>query len=147
MHADGRVSPFEFALQKLLVRHLTVSRAPARASMVQFHSFKAVADEIGTVLSTLAHASDRDSNEAYAAGAAQLPLLASHLGPLALTTDLVALDAALDKLVTASGPIKQRLLQAAAHVVISDGDVHIEEYELLRAIAATLDVPLPPWPA
>ena len=147
VHADGRVSPFEFALQKLLVRHLTVSRAPARASMVQFHSFKAVADEISTVLSTLAHASDRDSNEAYATGAAQLPLLASHLGPLALTTDLVALDAALDKLVTASGPIKQRLLQAAAHVVISDGVVHVEEYELLRAIAATLDVPLPPWPA
>jgi Zn-dependent protease with chaperone function len=147
VHTDGRVSPFEFALQKLLLRHLAASRAPARASMVQFHSFQAVADEISTVLSTLAHAGDRDSNEAYAAGAAQLPLLAGHLGPLALTTDLVALDAALDKLAAASGPIKQRLLQAAAHVVISDGDVHIEEYELLRAIAATLDVPLPPWPA
>jgi len=147
VHADGRVSPFEFALQKLLLRHLAASRAPARASMVQFHSFQAVADEISTVLSTLAHAGDRDSNEAYAAGAAQLPLLAGHLGPLALTTDLVALDAALDKLAAASGPIKQRLLQAAAHVVISDGDVDVEEYELLRAIAATLDVPLPPWPA
>jgi hypothetical protein len=115
--------------------------------MVQFHSFKAVADEISTVLSILAHASDRDSNEAYAAGAAQLPLLAGRLGPLALTTDLVALDVALDKLAAASGPIKQRLLQAAAHVVISDGEVHVEEYELLRAIAATLDVPLPPLPA
>jgi Zn-dependent protease with chaperone function len=147
VHADGRISPFEFALQKLLVRHLAASRTPARASMVQFHSFQAVADEISIVLSTLAHAGDRDSNEAYAAGAAQLPLLAGNLGPLALTTDLVALDAALDKLAAASGPIKQLLLQAAAHVVISDGDVHIEEYELLRAIAATLDVPLPPWPA
>jgi Zn-dependent protease with chaperone function len=147
VRADGRVSPFEFALQKLLLRHLAASRAPARASMVQFHSFKAVADEISTVLSILAHASDRDSNEAYAAGAAQLPLLAGHLGPLALTTDLVALDVALDKLAAASGPIKQRLLQAAAHVVISDGEVHVEEYELLRAIAATLDVPLPPLPA
>ena len=147
VHADGRVSPFEFALQKLLLRHLAASRAPARASMVQFHSFKAVADEISTVLSILAHSSDRDSNEAYAAGAAQLPLLAGHLGPLALTTDLVALDVALDKLAAASGPIKQRLLQAAAYVVISDGEVHVEEYELLRAIAATLDVPLPPLPA
>ncbi len=147
VHTDGRVSPFEFALQKLLQRHLAASRAPARASIVQFHSFQAVADAISTVLSTLAHASDRDSNEAYAAGAAQLPLSTANLGPLALTIDLFALDAALDKLAIASGPIKQRLLKAAVHVVISDGDVQVEEYELLRAIAATLDVPLPPLPA
>ena len=146
VRADGRISPFEFSLQKLLARHLAASRAPARAALVQFHAFPAVASEINTVLSVLAHAGERDANAAYAAGAAQLSGLDGHLGLLAPSTDLVALDAALDKLSSASGPIKQRLLEAAAHVVLADGEVHIEEFELLRAIAATLDVPLPPRP-
>ena len=40
----------------------------------------------------------------------------------------------------------RRLLLAAAHVVTTDDQINVEEYELLRAIAATLDVPLPPLP-
>ena len=146
VHADGRVSPFEFALQKILLRNIALSRASTAPSIDQIHSFQAVAPEIATVLSVLAHASSGDTGAAFAAGAAQLPLLAGRLGPLEPATDLVSLDTALDKLATASGPIKQRLLEAAAHVVLADGQVNVEEYELLRAIAATLDVPLPPLP-
>ena len=144
VHADGRVLPFEFALQKLLLRNLAASRAPATAAVVQIYSFQAVAAEIGTVLSSLALAGSSDPTAAYAAGTAQLPLLAGRLAPLAPAQDLAALDAALDKLATASGPIKHRLLVAAAHVVTTDDQINVEEYELLRAIAATLDVPLPP---
>jgi tellurite resistance protein len=57
------------------------------------------------------------------------------------------LDGALDRLAGASGPIKQRLLMAAAHVVSADGVLLTEEAELLRAIAASLDVPVPPLAA
>ena len=146
VHADGRVSPFEFALQKLLLRNLAASRAPATAAVVQIYSFQAVAAEIGTVLSSLALAGASDPVAAYAAGTAQLPLLAGRLAPPTAMPDLAALDAALDKLATASAPIKHRLLLAAAHVVTTDDQINVEEYELLRAIAATLDVPLPPLP-
>ncbi len=143
VHADGRVSPFEFALQKLLIRELARSRSPS-APIVQIYSFQAVADEIATVLSVLAHATSADPSAAFAAGAEQLKLLQSRLSAPTTSADLVALDAALDKLATASAPIKQRLLHAAIHVVLADGVVAVEEYELLRAIAATLDLPLPP---
>ena len=60
------------------------------------------------------------------------------------TCDFAALDAALDKLAAASLPIKQRTLVAAAHVVGADGQILIAEAELLRAISAALDVPMPP---
>jgi hypothetical protein len=60
---------------------------------------------------------------------------------------LVQLDAALDKLAGASGPIKQRVLMAAAHVVSADGVLLTQEAELLRAVAASLDVPVPPMTA
>lgn len=145
VHADGRVSPFEFALQKILLRNIAASRAPA-APITQIYSFQAVAEEISVVLSVLAHASAHDSENAYAAGVAQLKLLEGRLRPPTTRADLAALDAALDKLSTASAPIKHRLLTAAAYVVTFDDQVNVEEYELLRAIAAALDVPLPPLP-
>ena len=147
VHADGRVSPFEFALQKLLVRTLALGRAPG-AAVVQVYSFNAVADEISVVLSALARASSNvalDAAAAFAAGAAQIKLIESRLTFRdESASGLAALDAALDKLATASGPIKQRTLMACAHVVGADGQILIAEAELLRAISAALDCPMPP---
>jgi uncharacterized tellurite resistance protein B-like protein len=147
VHADGQVSPFEFALQKLLARTLQLGRNPG-AAVVQIYSFNAVVTEISVVLSTLARASVADASfapQAFAHGAARLKLIESKLSyDEAAAGDFSALDRALDKLATASLPIKQRTLIAAAHVVNADGQVLISEYELLRAIAAALDCPMPP---
>ncbi len=84
------------------------------------------------------------ADEAFAAGASQLKLIESRLALLApAACDLAALDGALDKLTAASFPIRQRTVTAAAHLIGADGQTLIAESELLRAIAATLDVPLP----
>ena len=147
VQADGRVTPFEFALQRIVLRTLSVSRTPGSA-VTQFYSFQAVTQEISVVLSSLAHASSDDlgqAQKAFGEGAAQLKLVEGRLTLLPLAEcGLVQLDAALDKLAVASGPIKQRLLMAAAHVVSADGVILKAEAELLRAIAASLDVPIPP---
>ena len=149
VHADGRVSPFEFALQKVLERHLHLIAQPD-AAIGDIQSFAAVADEIALVLSVLARLSGDEAaaGEAFAAGAAQLPLLAGRLGlQPAPDCTLAQLDPVLDRLVRASGPIKRRLLTAAAAVIGADGVVTVEEGELYRALAAALDVPLPPLSA
>lgn len=147
VHADGQVSTFEFALQKLLTHALALGRAPGLA-IVQYQSFHAVADEIAVVLSALAHASTAAAEaapRAFAAGVRQLPLIASRLQFLdTRAAGFERLDAALDKLAVASGPIKQGTLRAAAQVVGADGQILIPEAELLRAIAAALDCPMPP---
>lgn len=146
VHADARVSPFEFALQKLLTRSLALGRTPKSAA-VQYHSFNALVREIAAVLSALAHASTTSENDArlaFAAGATQLKLIEPQLALAASASDLAALDAALDKLAAASLPIKHRTLLAAAHVVSANGSVSIAEAELLRATAAALDLPMPP---
>ena len=106
-----------------------------------------VLDSRHVVLSALAQASTVDANEsraAFAVGASQLKLIESQLVFDAEPFGFTALDAALDKLAKASGPIKQRTLLAAAHVVSANGSVSVPEIELLRATAAALDVPLPP---
>ncbi len=147
VQADGRVTTFEFALQRLVLRALSLSRAPS-AAVAQIFSFQAVASEISVVLSALAHASSDNAEEAqraFAEGASQLKLVQASLAFLPdAQSGLEQFDAALDKLATASGPIKQRLLMAGAHVVGADGVVLVKEAELLRAVAAALDVPVPP---
>ncbi|HEY1764385.1 MAG TPA: M48 family metallopeptidase [Opitutaceae bacterium] len=147
VQADGKVSTFEFAIQRLILRTLALSRDP-KSLVTQIYSFQAVTAEISVVLSALAHASSENLQEAakaFAEGAAQLKLVEGKLTLLSeADSGLVPLDAALDKLATSSGPIKQRLLMAAAHVVSADGVVLTQEAELLRAIAASLDVPVPP---
>lgn len=142
VHADASVTPFEYALQKMLLSQLRLARDPRR--VVQFDSFPAVAGDIAVVLSALAHVSPTESARAFAAGAAQLPLLAGRLGLLAPSLcRLEHVDAALDRLAVSSLPIKRRLLIAAAHVIGSDGTISIPEGELYRALAATLEVPMP----
>ncbi len=147
VHADAHVSPFEFALQKLLVRTLELGRSPGSAK-VAYHSFNAVVGELSTMLSVLARAATTRPDAAataFAAGAAHLKLVEARLGYQdESTATLAALDAALDKLAVASLPIKQRALIAAAHVVGADGQIGVAEAELLRAISAALDVPMPP---
>ena len=146
IHADGRVSPFEFALHKTLSGHLRLAQAPTAAT--QLYSFNAVAADIAAVLSALAWingASDQAAAaRAFAYGAAHLKMIEV---PLALLPNGIAalelLDNALDRLAAASLPIKKRTLIAAAHVIGHDGTITPEEDELFRAIAAALDVPLP----
>lgn len=146
VHADERVSPFEFALQKLLTRGLALERSP-KSAVVQFYSFRALTAEIAIVLSALARCATENMDEArdaFAAGAGQLKLLDGQLSFIATPPDYAALDAALEKLAAASLPIKQRTLLACAHVVSANGSVSVAEAELLRSFAATLDCPMPP---
>ncbi|HTJ79048.1 MAG TPA: M48 family metallopeptidase [Rariglobus sp.] len=146
VHADGRVTTFEFALQKVLSHHLALGKAP-HAPGDEIYSFEAVDREIALVLSALARASADDeagAAHAFAAGANQLRLLEGHLVLLSpAECSFEQLDAALDRLAQGSLPIKQRLLTASAHVITADGTVRVGEVELLRAFASALDCPMP----
>lgn len=142
VHADHKVTPFEYALQKMLLHQLSLARKPAQR--VQFDSFAAVRDHIAVVLSALAHLSAKDSAAAFAEGVAQVPVIRDQLTLLTpAACGLEQVDAALDQLAVCSLPIKQRLLVAAGHVIASDGTVTVAEGEFYRAFAATLDCPMP----
>ena len=62
-------------------------------------------------------------------------------------SDLKQVDRSLDRLGRAVPQIKKTVLLASAHTVAADGRIDSREAELLRAIAETLDCPLPPFVA
>lgn len=145
VHADSAVSTYEYALQKMIVHHLRLAQNPNRGGHGGIHSFNALSHEIALVLSTLAYLADEQPRRAFETGASHLKLVEGGLEILPRSDcTLTRLDAALDRLTQASGPIKKRVLLAAAAATTADGKLHPREGELLRAISAVLDCPMPP---
>jgi Zn-dependent protease with chaperone function len=148
VETDGRVTLFEFTLRKVLMRHLLAAHADVPRAVVQFYAMTGVADEAIATLATLAyagHASVADARHAYEVAVPKLGLPGTPAMPGKALCTMATFDAALTKLNAASPGVKQRLLLAAAHCAAADGEVGIEEAELLRAIADSLDSPMPPF--
>jgi len=147
--SDGKVELFEFVLQKIVRRHLAPKFGLARPSAVQYYTLKPLVPDCAVVLSALAYVGSSDDMEiqkAFATGApflrAQQEFGLSFLPPGECGVENVS--AALDRLALAAPIIKKNLLEAAARVVGADGVIQENEAELLRAVADTLDCPLPP---
>jgi len=142
VHADGRVSLFEFALQKVLTHHLDLGAHPSGRR--ETYSPADVSPEISIVLSFGARLHAADEPAAAAAFKAGAVALGGLYPPLTLRPATLAdLDVALDKLPLAYGPAKKRILSAVAATLSADGEISPEDAELLRALSSTLDCPMP----
>jgi hypothetical protein len=62
------------------------------------------------------------------------------------TATLTHLDHALDRLALTPAPFKKRILAAVATALTADNRLTLPEAELLRALCAALDCPMPPVP-
>lgn len=146
--SDGYLDLFEFTLQKAMCRHLDTSFGLKSVSKSQQTKLAALSAECVVLLSCLAHQGAKDdparATKAYRGG---LPLLALNDAPRdplpqgACKLDAVA--AALDKLGTATFPLKKKILAACAATVASDGEVRVGEAQLLNAISNALECPVP----
>jgi Zn-dependent protease with chaperone function/uncharacterized tellurite resistance protein B-like protein len=147
--SDGQTSLFEFVLQKIVQRHLAVKFDSAPRVSVQYYTLKPLVPDCALILSALAHVGATDAVQVQKAFSFGAPFLRApaeiQLALLPLSEcGIKPLDAALNRLAFAAPIIKKNLLEAAARVVAADGVIQETEAELLRAVADTLDCPLPP---
>lgn len=149
VHADGRVTPFEFALQKVIARTLGLAANPQSA--LNTIAPNQVAGELSVLLSTAAQldADDVESTMlAFNRAARDFNGLQPPLELLAPDTATLAhLDRALDRLALTPAPFKKRVITAVAAALTADDHLTLPEAELLRALAAALDCPMPAVPA
>jgi Zn-dependent protease with chaperone function len=143
--SDNQLSLFEFSLEKVLMRHLENHFQQSARPTTQYYAPNAVAAEFSLLLSALSHAGDKNTRRAFAAGQARIPELQLRFSPPEQCS-LQQIDQALAKLDLASYPVKKRFLDAALAVVISDGKIAADEGELIRALADSIDCPMPPLP-
>jgi hypothetical protein len=150
IESDGKVELFEFVLQKIILRHLTLQFSGARPPVVQYYTLKPLVPDCAVVLSALANVSSSDPvavQKAFEAGAPYLR--APNDGDLTLLPreqcGVDKIDAALNRLALAVPTIKKNLIEACVYTVGADGVMLESEAELLRAVADTLDCPIPPF--
>ena len=144
--ADGKVDLYEYCLRVVLFSYLDVHFGLKKPAAIRYRSLDAVAGPAAVVLSALAYSgqeSPEDVKRAFQAGAQNLPGQAAILPREQCT--LRTFDAALAELAQASPNVKRAVVAAVAACVAAEGKVTLEESELLRAIAAALACPLPPF--
>ena len=133
-----------WALTAIAERHLG---APRRAlPRPDIHRLAAVANDIQVVFSALAWAGDSARGTALSgfqrATHGLLPAGRLLLAPERCTPN--RLDPAIARLARLTPLLKAPLIDAAADLVLADGQVQVAEAELLRALCTLLDSPMPP---
>jgi hypothetical protein len=144
MQMDGEVSVADYVLEKLVARTLAMQITP-RAP----HGSATLADvqgDLGVVFAVLARhgsGSAGEARRAYEAGIASV--LPRHRPAYAvIETWPPLLDRSLDQLGTLDPLAKQMLVEGLVRTIAHDEMLTVAEAELLRAICAVLEVPLPP---
>ncbi len=145
IRADGEVSVFEYALSKVISQYLEESIRPDTVDRGQA-SLKQCREAVSQLLAVLAdagHEQESAARRAYQSGI-------NHLFPMDSSTYaapsqwVAALDASLAEVDELKPMFKQALIEAAITTLAHDGQVTLEEVELLRAVCAALHCPMPP---
>jgi hypothetical protein len=148
IRADKRVDLFEFVVSRIIARRLAPSFGKAAPRPIQYYAINTLVETLGELLSCLAYRGADDPAEAAKAFGRGAACLGAKRLPVILPAEscgLKALNDALVKLAQASPAIKKRVIEACTACVAADGVVTVDEAELLRAVAISLDCPVPPF--
>lgn len=145
VHADGRVSLFEYCLAKLLEVQVRESLDPARYARFGRRKPGNVKQEFATLLAVVAQAGHDDptaARHAYLSGL-QRVLPRDHLPYAPPAEGVLALENAWEGLDALDPLAKQVMVEAITASISHDGRVSVSESELLRTICGVLHCPLP----
>ena len=144
IQADDRTDFFEWLVGRIILRRLN-ARLSLRVPRPGTRPLPAVIEEARAVVCMVARRGARTEDEAsaaYAAGAAVIG--APSTPPDQATMTLSALDRALDALGEATPEAQLRLLRACLQTASHDGMIRTGEYQVVRAVADSLGLPMPP---
>jgi len=146
VEADEAIDLFEWSLQRILLHDLDAHYGGAKPPSVRHRSLAPLQPQCELLLSMLAHTGHRDdeaAGKAFDAARQALGLPGARMREPG-QADMGALDTALTDLEEAAPQIKRRVLEAAVACIAADRQITATEAELLRAMSASLGVPMPP---
>ncbi len=145
---DGRIDLREFCYYRILVRHLEQAIDPTaahRGNRVSKPAAQQAAVDIIRIVADQGHDDPAAREAAYRAGISVFGRWAKRdQAPVAKSRTVETLDQALDILGQINSAGRKSMLEAVAATVTHDGQVTATEAELLRAVCASLDCPIPP---
>ena len=146
---DGEIDFYEYCFYRILMSNLGQAIDPSGrrdAVRARKKQLQPAAISLLRVLADYGHKSEEHSEAAYKAGLATLGPWAEKYGYQAdrQSYTVSGLDRSLDVLLGLNNKGKESLLRAISATAAHDGKLSIGEAELIRAVCATLDYPLPP---
>lgn len=146
---DSKVSIFELALSRNLVRHLEPVYGKPEKMPVTYRSIRPLLPQCLPLIAMLGRYGNEDNPQQaildYTAGIEQLGCDPAATPMPETSGDPVETFAkALKVLQQADGKVKKKLVNACVAAVLGNRKVTVNEAELLRAVADSLDCPLPP---
>lgn len=146
---DGEIDFYEYCFYRILMSNLGQAIDPSgrhSAARARKKQLQPAAINLLRVLANYGHKSEERSEAAFAAGLATLGPWAERHGYHAdkQSYTVAVLDRSLDVLLGLNNKGKESLLRAISATAAHDGKLSIGEAELIRAVCATLDYPLPP---
>lgn len=146
-HQDGEINLEEMAILRIVQNFIEARQKPSR----HFKPLppQELQEPVETLLSALVHSSkltDEAAQAAFTAGARKCTrylLRQPQLLPVD-AIDFPQLETALDKLAHLPTQQKKAVFEGAIATVLADEEVEDTELSLIRIIAASLDLPMPP---
>jgi Zn-dependent protease with chaperone function len=148
IEVDGEVDLYEFCFHRVLVSNLERAANPdisPRVPRTGRSGLRAAAISLLGILADYGNEDEKTRRAAFAAGIAELGIWAqnSKYAPQREFT-VAVLDHNFDVLRGLNSKGKESLLRAISATTGHDGRLSLTEAELIRAVCATLDYPLPP---
>ncbi|MFT7459482.1 MAG: Zn-dependent protease with chaperone function [Planctomycetota bacterium] len=144
--ADNSLDLFEWCIQKILYKHLDEAFFVAKPPSAKYASYDLIKDDCRMVFSVLAYAGHKKQEEADAAFSEAVKVISlSDLSILDKSDiSLTKFDKGLDNLLLLKPLLKRDFLKACLASAMTDNKMTAREMELIRAIADTLNCPIPP---
>ena len=148
IEVDGDIDLYEYCFYRILVGNLRHSMQPRARRRQTSDRRREVRDAAIELLRVIAHCGHDDAEErrrAFEAGKNSFGKWGSrHAFDANFKFSIPVLDKSLETLLALNGGGKRMLLEAITATVMSDRSLSVRETELIRAICASLDCPLPP---
>lgn len=146
--ADANLDLFEWCLQKILFKHLNEAFHETNSLNLnpKYSELEALSDECLMVLSVLAYGGHKNNSAAVEAFKNAIDVIGLNNKEIVPKSEigLTIFDDALQKLEYLKPLSKKLLLKACLASVMADEKMTTRELELLRAIADTINCPIPP---
>ncbi len=148
VETDGKVDLYEFCFLRIVTVNLAEATQPS-ASLARRrlprNKVRQAAIELLAAVADYGAETAEDGAAAFAAGLATLPAWAAEFRfEPAAAGSADRLNRILDALLTLDGAGRRMLLRAVSAVAMHDRALNVAEAELIRAVCATLGLPLPP---
>ncbi len=144
IEADGQVDLFEFMLQKVIERHVTIGLGIKDLPKMRYRNLAQLSRQVAVLLHAFGAVGGGEKSMARAKEE-----YAEHVGTAlpSLTageTGLSEVSKALDEVEAATPLVKGQVLRLCGLVATADDVLEDAEVELLRAVAEAIGAPVPP---